>query len=220
MDLGANGSHSRVTAHQFVRDTIRRAIVTGKISTGTRLVQSELAKQLDVSTTPVREALRDLAGEGFIDLDAHRGAVVRTLSSEELEEMSDLRQLLEPLVLERAIPFITELELARAGEILSQAEAETSPASWVELNREFHQVFIDAARSPRLGAFLSNLQDTGTMYIVASLEKEGDDRRIRANEQHRALLDAATTGDVERAKAVMSEHVRQTSDSVAGLLHS
>ncbi len=77
----------RRTAHEFVKDSLRRAILRGDLSGGSRLIQADLATMLNVSTTPVREALRDLATEGFITLDRHRGGVVRELNWSEMEEI-------------------------------------------------------------------------------------------------------------------------------------
>jgi DNA-binding GntR family transcriptional regulator len=84
----------RRTAQAYVRDSIRSAIFAGQIEAGDRLVQADIAQQLDVSTTPVREALRELATEGLLRLDAHHGAVVRDLDPVELQEIHELRRLL------------------------------------------------------------------------------------------------------------------------------
>ena len=89
---GQSFSATRQTAHEYVREVLRRAILSGDIPVGSRLVQAELATTLEVSTTPVREALRDLASEGLIQFDPHRGAVVSELSGEELQEIYEIRR--------------------------------------------------------------------------------------------------------------------------------
>jgi len=208
---------ARRTAHQLVKDTLRRAILTGKIASGTRLVQSDLAELLQVSTTPVREALRDLATEGLIQLDAHRGAVVRELGEDEVYEIYFIRRVLEPEAIRMAVEHITDDELEAAAAIQARADDEIDPATWVELNHEFHRVFIEAARSPRLAGILTNLQDSAAMYIAASL-LEGEHRRDDANAQHRQLLDAVRRRDADRACEVMLAHIHQTVDSVTRTL--
>jgi DNA-binding GntR family transcriptional regulator len=208
---------ARRTAHQLVKDTLRRAILTGKIASGTRLVQSDLAELLQVSTTPVREALRDLATEGLIQLDAHRGAVVRQLGKDEVYEIYHIRRVLEPEAIRLAVEHITDDELEAAAAIQARADDETDPASWVELNHEFHRVFIEAARAPRLAGILTNLQDSAAMYIAASL-MHGKHRREDANLQHRQLLDAVRRRDPDRACEVMLAHIQQTVDSVTATL--
>jgi DNA-binding GntR family transcriptional regulator len=86
-DHGAGGQ----TAHEFARATLRHAILTGQIPGGSRLVQTDLAAQLSLNTTPVREALRDLATEGLIRFDPHRGAVVHRLTQREVDEVYRIR---------------------------------------------------------------------------------------------------------------------------------
>lgn len=137
----------RRTAQELVRDTLRTAILNGEIPAGTRLVQADLAEQLQVSTTPVREALRSLAAEGLVKLDAHRGAVVRRLDDTEVLEIFELRCLLEPAVLERAISRISDEQIDETAAIEAELSAETDPARWSQLNRQFHGVFMTAAQS-------------------------------------------------------------------------
>src|SRR5690242_7828107 len=92
-DLAISGG--RRTAHEFVRESLRRAILRGDLTGGERLIQADIAATLEVSTTPVREALRDLAAEGLISLDRHRGGVVRGLNWEDMEEIRKIRHQLE-----------------------------------------------------------------------------------------------------------------------------
>lgn len=212
MDLDMPRGQRR-TAHQLVRDSLRRAILTGKVTAGTRLVQADIAEQLQVSTTPVREALRDLATEGLIKLDAHRGAVVRRLDHDDVFEIYTIRKLLEPDAIRRAVERITAEELDAAAAICDRADAETDPARWVELNRELHRVFIDAARSPRLAHILINLADSAAMYIATSLVADAD-RREEANREHHVLLDAMRRRDADGACDVMSTHLQRTVDTI------
>jgi DNA-binding transcriptional regulator YhcF (GntR family) len=96
------------TAHDFAKQTLRRAILRGELPGGTRLIQSDLATQLGVSTTPVREALRDLAGGGLITLDRNRGGVVRELNWHEVEEIDQIQERLRPLAMELAVRNISD----------------------------------------------------------------------------------------------------------------
>ena len=107
------------------------AILNGQLAGGTRLVQSELAKQLDVSTTPVREALRDLASEGLILIDPHRGGVVNELGEAEVNEVYQIRLRLEPYALELAMDQVTDEGLSRAAEMHEAMSAAPDSASWV-----------------------------------------------------------------------------------------
>jgi DNA-binding GntR family transcriptional regulator len=158
-DHGAGGQ----TAHEFAHATLRHAILTGQIPAGSRLVQSDLAAQLSLSTTPVREALRDLATEGLIRFDPHRGAVVHRLTQREVEEIYRIRGLLEPEIIQRAVERITEAQLNEAERIQRAADSETDAALWSDLNLRFHVIFSEAADSPRLGTMVSGLQDMAAL---------------------------------------------------------
>jgi DNA-binding GntR family transcriptional regulator len=206
----------RRTAHQLVRDTLRRAILTGQIPGGERLVQADLAQQMRVSTTPVREALRDLAAEGLIRLDAHRGAIVHKPSQAELEEVYRIRQLLEPEVMERAVERISEDDIEEAAQILRLADEEHDPAAWVDLNRQFHRVFTRVADAPRLAGIVETLQDSATMYIVAALTY-GTRSTDEANAQHWQLLEAVQARDIGAARNTMIAHIHTTLESVPEL---
>jgi DNA-binding GntR family transcriptional regulator len=199
----------RRTAHELVRDTLRRAILRGTLAGGQRLVQAEIADQLDVSTTPVREALRDLASEGLIRLDAHRGAIVRELDLTEVREIYDLRKLLEPEALRRAAQHITDEELDAAEALQVQMDVETDAGAWADLNREFHATLVKAARSPRLIMILQNLRDSAAPYVGLSLQAS-DEQRAHANEQHRAMLAALRARDAEAGAQIAVDHLEST----------
>ena len=118
---------------------------------GLALIQADLATMLNVSTTPVREALRDLATEGLITLDRHRGGVVRELNWQEMEEIRLIRHQLEPLAVRLVVENITDEELAEAERLRARMAKERDLGNWVELNTQFHLVFHDSTgvQSPR-----------------------------------------------------------------------
>lgn len=207
------------TAHEFVHATLRQAILRGDLPGGTRLVQADLAAQLDVSTTPVREALRDLANEELIHLDPHRGAVVRELRMEEVREIYELRRILEPVSIRRAVQRITDAELERAADLQRRLEAESDPGRWVELNRAFHAAFADAAGSPRLGSIVANLRDSAAVYVGLSL-KAWPTRQETSNTDHRALLDAVRRHDADAAAEIELRHMDATLRAIADVLDS
>lgn len=206
----------RRTAHELVRDTLRQAIVGGAMSGGTRLVQADIATQLDVSTTPVREALRDLATEGLIQLDAHRGAIVHEPDGEEVRDLYDVRKLLEVEAIKRATKKISDDDLDRAEELYEQMKKEREPVAWAELNRQFHRILVDAAGSPRLSAILANLRDAAAIYVTLSLKLQPA-QLTTANEGHLALLNAVRSRDARGAAKTVVAHLDST---VAALEHA
>jgi len=197
---------TRVTAHEFVRETLREGILDGSLPGGTRLVQADLAEQLNVSTTPVREALRDLAAEGIVELDAHRGGTVHRISNEELQEIYDLRLLLEVVAMQKAAARIAPEQLARVGDLLKQMQDAPPAADWVMLNRDFHMTIYEAAGSPRLLAILRTLLDTSVMYVSMAL-KARPTAREQATRDHQRMFDALSHSDVEAAAEAIREHL-------------
>ena len=204
VELATNGGEWR-TAHEFVRETLRRAILRGDLTGGSRLIQADLASQLEVSTTPVREALRDLATEGLITLDRHRGGVVRELNWDEMEEIRLIREQLESFAIELAVKGVSEAGLDDAERLCDRMSEEVDLADWVDLNRRFHFLFHESTGAPRLATILKGLEEAAAVY-VAQAQRSHPEIRRRANEAHRAFVQACRARDTERARKVMSGH--------------
>lgn len=194
------------TAHVYVRESIRMAILNGQLAGGTRLVQSDLAAQLEVSTTPVREALRDLASEGLIRIDPHHGGVVAELDEDDLREVYQIRQRIEPFALEMAMPNLTDEILDRVEELHDQMSAAPHSAAWVQLNREFHMTIYEASDQHRLVAMVRSLQDASVMAVSARIQRLPDVRSV-ANREHGELIEALRARDIVTAKDVIMHHV-------------
>lgn len=195
----------RRTAYEFVFETLRRAILRGDLGGGTRLIQSDIASRLGVSTTPVREALRNLASSDLITLDRNRGGVVRELDWEEVRHVLLIRERLEPLVVELSAASISQEELARAELLHVRMVEEENLTTWVEMNSAFHAIYHSATRIPRLADLMNGFEESAARYLTQSRLWRPDLRR-RANEDHRMLIDATGAGDVERALEVMAGH--------------
>lgn len=198
-----------LTAHKAVADRIRNAIVAGELPGGTRLVQADLAQSLDVSITPVREALRDLIAEGLVDFDAFRAATVHKTSLAELEELYELRRILVPIAVRAAVVNITPEELDVAESLARAMKAELEPTMWVQMNRSFHHLLDDASGRPRLQEILSRLADLSALYVGLSISGvEG--RRIQGDRDHIELVDRYRARDVEGAVALALSHLGDT----------
>lgn len=206
-DSGDFGAPRR-TANQFVRDSLRRAILNKQIPPGSRLVQAEIARQLNVSSTPVREALRELAAEGLVRLDAHHTATVNTGDLDDLEEIYALRRMLEPYCTRLAVERISEEELSRAQDLNSRMREVANPAEWVRLNSEFHGILSDAAGSPRLSAILKGLRDSASVYVSVRIQTE--EELQASNLDHRRIVDAFVARDAETAAATVLAHITGT----------
>lgn len=205
----------RRTAHEAVLETLRAAIVGGELTGGTRVVQADLARQLGTSTTPVREAIRDLVAEGLLEFDRYRGAIVHRPTPGELNEIYAMRTALEPLAMREAAARIRPGELDAAAELIAAMDRTDDVATFVNANRRFHEVVSDAARLPRLAAVLKTLRDTSAIYVGASLRRDPHLMR-RTNAEHVTLLEALRERDAEQAARLIVAHLHNTVDEVGG----
>ena len=206
---GANTRPGRQTAHVFVHETLRNAILDGELNGGTRLIQSEVAEALGVSATPVREALRDLAAEGLIRLDAHRGGVVHQLSLAELQEIYQLRAILEPEALRKAWPNLTDEVVENCARLHERMQQHPPRSEWVWLNSRFHDSVFELADAPRLLAILAGLTAPWIMYVSASLASDTEHQH-RASAGHEEILAALRSRDLDAAIDATLEHLAIT----------
>jgi DNA-binding GntR family transcriptional regulator len=188
-----------------VKDSLRRAILRGDVSGGARLIQADLASMLNVSTTPVREALRDLATEGLITLDRHRGGVVRELNWQEMEDIRLIRQQLEPLAVRLVVERIRDEQLQEAERLRQRMAKERDLGNWVEFNTQFHLVFHESTGVARLTSILKGFEEASAVY-VAQAQRWHPEIRRKADDEHQALIEAFRARDGDRATAVMRGH--------------
>ncbi|CAN5660280.1 GntR family transcriptional regulator [soil metagenome] len=203
------------TVHATAVSHIRQAILDGALPAGTHLVQTELAASLEVSVTPVREALRELASEGLVDFDAFRGAVVHTPTLDEMDEIYSIRCSLTPLSVERSVESVDAEDLELADELCSQMSRCADQAEWVELNRRFHHVLDGASHSPHLSGVLGRLADISVVYVNLSLGPgSGGERRVDADRDHRLMVDAFAAKDITLASSLAVAHLTRTIEAV------
>lgn len=206
LDRIAAGMSQRMTAVDLVRETLRSAIVRGDLPGETRLVQTEIATQLGVSTTPVREAMRDLASEGLITLDSHRIGTVAKPDWDEMVEIVDMRRSLERLAIERSMAHITDPQLQEAHRLADELADEEDLGWWVQKNRDFHSIFHRATSTRRLGNLLVALEGAGGVF-VAQAQRLHPEIRKRAVADHYAVLEAYREKDIEEAVRIQYSHI-------------
>jgi DNA-binding GntR family transcriptional regulator len=196
----------RITAVDLVRDALRAAILRGDLTGGSRLVQTEIANQLSVSTTPVREAMRDLASEGLITLDSHRIGTVRKPDWDEMVEITAIRRALEDFAIAQAMANITSAQLNAAKALAEDLSREDDLGSWVQKNSQFHSIFHQATGTKRLGTMLQALEEAGGLFVAQAQRLHPEIRR-RAIADHFALLEAYEAQDLDRAVEIQLAHI-------------
>ncbi|PSN19964.1 hypothetical protein C7271_04580 [filamentous cyanobacterium CCP5] len=212
---GAKGL-SRTTQANVV-EYLRRAILSGELPPGTRLVQAELADILQVSVTPIREALWELNSQGLVDLDAFRGAVVHTPTLAELEELFEVRMALLPVSVRRGVQHHTPQQLDQAEVILAQMETEADQTRWIQLNREFHTQLYGTQPNQHLQQVMERLSDIATIYINLSFA-QNQAQRASSEQEHRQLLAAYREQDVDQAIALALAHLHSTLEAARSVL--
>lgn len=196
----------RVTALELVRDALLNAILRGDLPGDARLVQTEIAAELGVSTTPVREAMRELASDGLIVLDSHRIGTVRKPDWEEMSDIVAMKQALEVLAIEKSISRVTDANLATATQIAEALADDSSDlGTWVQLNIEFHSLFHNATGSSRIASVLISLEKASGVF-VAQAQRVHPEIREQAIRDHFLLIDAFRDRDLKRAKEIEYEH--------------
>ncbi len=194
------------TATDFVSASLRHSILTGELAGGTRLGLSDVASIFDVSTTPVREALRELSFEGLVTLDNYRGGVVTAVTRGEVDEIVRIRQVLEPLAIEEAIQGMTEDILGDAQEILDEMAISDSWETWVHGNRAFHRKIYEASSSQRLVSLIKSLQDTTVVFVSGTLRRSPL-LKDTATSDHELMLQAARDRDAKTLTEVTLRHL-------------
>jgi DNA-binding GntR family transcriptional regulator len=189
----------------LIANVLRSAIVNGVLKPGEPLRQDDLAAHFKVSHIPVREALRQLEIEGLAISQRNRGVVVTTLSPKEVEEIFEIRSLLEAEALRLAIPNYTSVILQRAAQILDEIDQEQDISQWGELNSAFHTTLYTPADRPRLLSMIATLHRNGDRYVRMKLSvlKCKD----RAQQEHRQILAACQDGNVELAVTLLNQHI-------------
>lgn len=194
------------TATEYVADSLRRSILNGDLEGGTRLSLADIAASFDVSTTPVREALRELSFDGLVRIDSYRGGVVTAVTKDEVEEIVRIRQVLEPMAAREAVEGMTPEILAEARAILGEMAASDSWDVWVQGNRAFHRKIYEAASSQRLVSLIKSLQDTQVVFVSATLRKSPLLKET-ATRDHDEMIEALLAHDAERLVEVTVRHL-------------
>jgi DNA-binding GntR family transcriptional regulator len=199
-------NHENLSDH--VTKVIRKMILNGSLKPGDKVNQAQLAEKLNISRGPIREALRLLQNEGLIKHETNKGTYVTTLSFQDAYEIYTLRALLESKAATLSLQYITDIEFKQL-EVLLEEFQQAFQANDLELEAScdirFHHVIVNASRHRRLIHMHQQLDtQVGAMFLtVASMLP------VRAGlvvENHRMLLEALKSQDIERVRREFSDH--------------
>lgn len=206
---------------ELVFESIREAIISGQLRPGERLMEIQLADEMGVSRTPVREAIRKLELEGLVVMIPRKGAYVSGISMKDISEVFEIRGALEGLAAELAAERITDEELeslerhlVRIAESIENNDLTTV----VEIDTDFHSMLYTASRNQRLTQIINNLREQIQRFRQTSLAFPG--RMKAALEEHRQIVEAISTRDPEMARKVAQEHIENAENSMMSAIHA
>lgn len=208
----AEGPHG--SSVERLMAALRDDIVRGHRPPGSRLIEVDIAEVFGISRTPVREAIRRLAGEGIVELVPNHGAWVREWDAAAVREVFELRELLEARAAELAAERATaaDLRLLREHcERMEALEADTADTRWdryAVLNHAFHRELVRVARSPRLDSIVLSL--LGVPLLHRSFGGRQEQAMERSNRHHDDIVTAISLGEPGWARAAMAAHVHAT----------
>jgi DNA-binding GntR family transcriptional regulator len=199
------------TKSAYAYEELRRRILSGEMGPGSTIAQQQVAEEMGVSTTPVREALRRLDAEGLVSISAHRDALVATLSHDEFASMNEVRQNLDPLGARLGAARRTDSEARLVESTLAVLETfETNSGSdYMIAHRNFHRAVYEASHNDLLISTLEGLWDKAERYRQARVNSTplttAHLHRIRT--EHTEIAAAVVAGDPERAERAMKVHM-------------
>ena len=203
--------------HEVVFNTLRRAILTGELAPGERLMEIHLANQFGVSRTPVREAIRMLEQEGLVTLRPARGAVVASISAESVKDVLEVRRALDVLCARLACKRISDEDLKalrNACDAFEKKASESAPdiSEIAASDVAFHDIILEATGNRRLKQLVNNLSEQMYRYRYEYL-KDSDiyGQLIR---EHRAIYDAISSRDEDAASEACGLHIDNQENAI------
>ena len=200
---------------EVVCETLRDAVRRGILQPGERLMEIQLAEDLGVSRTPVREAIRKLEMEGYVIMMPRRGTYVADLSIRDINEVFEIRTSLESLASGLAAERINEDELEKLQRLLVEIGAYIKSGdmeSIVRTDTEFHDLLYQASRNTRLVGIISNLREQLTRFRTTSMSFPG---RLKATlEEHRKIVEAIAQGDEKAARKAAEHHMEKSEQTL------
>lgn len=198
---------SALSLRDRVLERVRSDIVSGRSGPGTMYSVPSLAIELGVSTTPVREALLELSNRGMIVPMRNRGFKVQASSLEDLENLFEMRELLERFAVVNAArkrPKDME-ELKKLADAVAVAVKTRDVRSYIEADRAFHEALVSRAGNPRLTKMIMDLRDDMRLFGIDSAE--GEERQRASVKEHYQLIELAAKGDTKNIASLMSSHI-------------
>ncbi len=189
---------------------LKHKILTGEIKTRTRLMEIDLAEKMNVSRTPIREAIRELAADGLVTIEPRRGAYVSDISVKSMLDVFEVREDLEGLASYLATQRITEEEKLALTKIHQQYELAVesrNKAEIVELDEKFHNQIVSCSRNQTLIYMVNQVQELSLRFRYLYYDDSNAFDRIP--KEHKDILEAIISGDADKARQAADAHIKE-----------
>ena len=196
---------------EIAYETLKHAIITGELPSGSRIVETEYADRLHISRTPLREALRKLERDGLVEYVLRRGVVVRAFTMEDVEEIYTIRNALELLTPAAIVAKATPEDIRSLREKLHQMDAlveNNDIESLSPLARAFHAQLTAISGMTRILRVIESQDEYITRFSALSIAAE--DRRAAAHQEHYRLVDCVENKDAEGLESLMRKHIERS----------
>lgn len=204
---------------ELVFEAIREAIIDGRLKPGERLMEIQLAEDLGVSRTPVREAIRKLELEGFVVMIPRKGAYVADISLKEISDVFEIRSALEGLAAELAAERASDERIEQMERCLVELSGVIEARDLkgiVEVDSCFHETLYASSRNERLSQILSLLREQIQRFRTRTMTHP--ERMKVALDEHRAIVEAVAVRDAEQARRLAEEHIQSAENFLMTLL--
>ncbi|MFN3549200.1 MAG: GntR family transcriptional regulator [Mesorhizobium sp.] len=206
--------HLYLSKADLARRHIEELIISRTVKPGDRITTREISEALGISETPIREAIRSLASEGWLEVQMHVGAVVASAGREQLREIYALRGLIGALAIELGAASYSPNRLAEIDANIASAERAVEAqdaARYIQLNHDFHTLLYDTPHSQWSLRMLMNLS---ALTSVHSGFKVISGRMAQSLAEHKAIRDAIRAGEFEAASALVKLHERAAYEAI------
>ena len=198
---------------EIAYEVLKKAIITGEIPAGERIVETDYADRLHISRTPVREALRKLERDGLVEYVMRRGVIVHAFTTEDVEQIYTIRNCLEMLTLPDIIEKATPEDIAHLRELLAKMDelnAKNDVEALSPVAREFHTAITAISGKNRLLRVIEGQDEYIRRFSAMAIKQE--DRRNEANEEHHRLVDLIEQKDLPAFEALMKQHIERSKE--------
>jgi DNA-binding GntR family transcriptional regulator len=190
---------------------IKSGIIDGSLKSGSKLLEVKIAKQMGISRTPIREALRELAAKGFVTMIPNQGIIVSGDSIEDIREVMQIRGALEGLAARLAATMISKEEISRLENLIRQMDKFTKKndaLSFGEVDAKLHNIIINSCGNNRLIQMRKNITEQAHRYRIKSLNVSG--RLKYSTDEHQKIVEALRKKDSEKADKFSRKHIENT----------